>query len=279
MKPRAKWAIVGVLALANVCVIAAMAMAVWRTVSRPAAPLATLVATPTPLPSPSATRPATWTPSPSPTPEVTPTPRPSATPTVTPTRWPTFTPTPTATATPAPVVLKNPGFEGIGGNEIPYWQTGGFVNWYPGDKFDPVSSYAQPRFKQAQDPRQWITGPTLQIDTEPWVKLKAWVYQTVEVPPGTRVQFRARALGFVKELEGGYILRAGIDPNGGAGCDGARWSDNPIYNQNAGIVTLTSPRATAGAAGRVTVCLFAETQYAQAWHAAFFDDAELLVGQ
>jgi hypothetical protein len=25
------------------------------------------------------------------------------------------------------------------------------------------------------------------------------------------------------------------------------------------------------------VCMFAETQYAQAWHAAFFDDAELTV--
>jgi len=33
------------------------------------------------------------------------------------------------------------------------------------DEFDPATSYTAPRFHQADDPRQWINGPTLQIDT------------------------------------------------------------------------------------------------------------------
>jgi hypothetical protein len=32
----------------------------------------------------------------------------------------------------------------------------------------------------------------------------------------------------------------------------------------------------AGPEGRVTVCAFAETQFAQVYHAAFFDDAALI---
>ncbi len=272
---RTKWFIVGVLVLVDLVVVGAMASVVLRSASRAALPLATLVSTPTPLPTPTETPPATWTPAASPTPQPTFTPRPTGTPIVPPTLWPTFTPQPSPTPTPLP--LQNATFEGIGGNEIPGWQTAAFVNWQPGQEFDASSSYAQPRFHQADDPRQWIDGPTLQIDTEPWVKLKAWVFQTVGVAPGSRVQFRVRAFGFVKDVTGGYILHAGIDPNGGAGCDRARWSEDQIYNQNAGIAILASPRVTAGQDGRVTLCIFAETQYAQVYHAAFFDDAEVLV--
>jgi hypothetical protein len=84
-------------------------------------------------------------------------------------------------------------------------------------------------------------------------------------------------MGFVKDQAGGYILKAGIDPDGGEGCEAARWSEESVYNQGAGVVTLTSPVVTVGPNGRVTVCMFAETQYAQVYHAAFFDDASLNV--
>ncbi len=162
-------------------------------------------------------------------------------------------------------------------NAIPGWQTGGFVNWAPGTDFDPVTSYAAPRFHQADNPDQRINGPTLQIDTEPWVKLRAWVFQTIEVGPGSQVEFRARAVGFVKDVAGRYILKAGIDPDGEPGCDAAQWGVERIVNQEDGIVELVSPEVTTGQAGLVTVCLFAETQFAQVYHAAFFDDAALTV--
>ena len=194
-------------------------------------------------------------------------------PTETPTPWPT--PTPTLPPTPAPVRLENPAFEGVLENLVPGWQTGAFVNWASGDEFDPVTSYAAPRFHQADDPRQWINGPTLQIDTVPWVKLRAWVFQTVDVEPGSRVQFGVRALGFVENTRGGYILRVGVDPGGGEGCEAAQWGGERIANQQDGVVELASPEVITGQAGRVTVCVFAETQFAQVYHAAFFDDAVL----
>jgi len=173
------------------------------------------------------------------------------------------------------VALENPTFEGVMENFIPGWQTGAFVNWASGFELDPVASYAVPRFHQADDPRQWINGPTLQIDTVPWVKLQAWVFQTVEVEPGSRVQFRVRAVGFVKDTTGGYILKAGLDPDGRAGCEASQWGGEQVVNQEDGIVELVSPEAVVGRAGRVTVCIFAETQFAQVYHAAFFDDAAL----
>jgi hypothetical protein len=74
-----------------------------------------------------------------------------------------------------------------------------------------------------------------------------------------------------------YILKAGVDPQGGEGCDAAQWGPKQIVNQEAGIITLTSPQVAAGQEGRVTVCMFAETKYPQVYHAAFFDDAELIV--
>lgn len=264
------------LALADVIVLGAMAVVVIRSLTQPPPALApTMAASPTPT----ATSPPTWTLvsgatlSPAPvsgatlTPTETPTPVNEATPTATPALPPT----------PAPVPLENPTFENILENSIPGWHTGSFVNWASGDDFDPSSSYAASRFHQADDQRQWINGPTLQIDTEPWVKLRAWVFQTVEVEPGSSAQFEAHGMGFVEDTTGGYILKAGIDPDGGEGCEAARWGDEQITNQDDGVITLAAPKATVGQAGKVTVCLFAETQFAQVYHAAFFDDATLTV--
>lgn len=267
---RRQWLILVALALANAIVLGAMAYVVIGSLGRsPSAPASTSGAPP----SPSAMPPPTWTPTLSPTPRSTGTPQPSGTPTETPTPEPTFTPT--ASPTPAPVPLENPAFEDIQENAIPGWQTGSFVNWAPGDAFDAASSYAAPRFHQVDDPRQWISGPTLQIDTQPWVKLRAWVFQTVEMEPGSRVQFQVQAAGFVEDTRGNYILKVGVDRDGREGCEAAQWGDEQYVNQDDGVVVLTSPELVVGQAGRVTVCAFAETQFAQVYHAAFFDDAVL----
>jgi len=269
---RTKWLIVAALALADAIVLGAMAVVVIRSLTRP---LSVPVPPPAASPLPTATSPPTWTPTLSPTPQPTHTPRQLGTPTETPTPWPTATPT--LPPTPAPVLLNNPTFEGILENSVPGWQTGAFVNWAVGDDFDAATSYATPRFHQADDPRQWINGPTVQIDTVPWVKLRAWVFQTVVAKPGSRVQFQVRAMGFVKETAGGYVLKAGVDPNGGEGCGAAHWGTERIVNQGDGVVELASPEVVVGQVGRVTVCMFAETQFAQVYHAAFFDDAALTV--
>jgi len=269
---RKQWLVVAVLALADVIVLGAMAFVVIRSLMYPQ-PASAPIPTPAASLQPTATSPPTWTPTLSPTPQPTHTPRPTSTPTETPTPWPTFTPT--LPPTPAPVLLENPTFDGVLENFIPGWRTGALVNWAPGDEFDPATSYAAPRFHQADDPRQWINGPTLQIDTVPWVKLRAWVFQTVEVEPGSRVRFQVRAVGFVADMAGGYILKAGVDPDGGEGCEAARWGAEQIVNQDDGIVGLVSPEVVVSQAGRATVCMFAETQFAQVYHAAFFDDVTL----
>jgi hypothetical protein len=181
------------------------------------------------------------------------------------------------TPTPAPAPLENPTFDDVLVDIVPGWKTGAVVNWEPGQDFDTVNSFAAPRFHKADDPRQWINGPTLQIDTVDWVKLKAWVYQTVIVTPGSTVQFQVNAMGFVYDTTGGYILKAGVDPSGADSCGSARWGTARIANQDDGVILLTSPSVTAGEGGKVTVCMYAETQFAQVYHAAFFDDAELLV--
>ncbi len=93
--------------------------------------------------------------------------------------------------------------------------------------------------------------------------------------PGSLVQFQVLAEAFVKEMAGGYILKAGVDPKGGDGCEGAQWGIEQVINQEDGVVTLVSPEVIVSQAGRVTVCMFAETQFAQAYHAAFFDEALL----
>ena len=271
---RTKWLIVAALALVDVVVLGAMVVVVVRSLAGPRSVPAS-VSTPVASPLPTATSLPTWTPTLSPTPQPTHTPGPTDTPTATPTPWPT--PMPTLPPTPVPVVLENPTFEGVLENSIPGWRTGAFVNWAPGDDFDPATSYAAPSFHQADDPRQWINGPTLQIDTVPWVKLQAWVFQSVVVKPGSRARFQVKAKGFVKEMAGGYILKAGVDPNGGEGCEAAQWGDERIVNQGDGVIELVSPEVVAGQAGQVTVCMFAETQFAQVYHAAFFDDAALIV--
>jgi hypothetical protein len=175
------------------------------------------------------------------------------------------------------MLLENPGFEGVSLDNVPGWQTGAFVNWQPGEKLDPDNSYAQPRFSPASDQRRWIKGATLKIHTYKWVKLRAWVFQTVDMEPGSRMEFQALSRAFADDTEGGYFMKVGVDPSGGEGCDQAQWGNQENVNQDDGVVTLTSPSVTVGAAGQATVCMFAETQYANTYHAAYFDEAQITV--
>jgi hypothetical protein len=273
------------MALLDLIVLCALVVAVissLRGLSRPAA----TAPTSTPTLVPAATRPPTWTPTLSSTPRPTGTPGPTRTATVAPTPWPTRargtsapvpTPTPEPTVTPRYNLLENSTFDDIEENSIPGWQMGAYVNWEPGTESDPASSFAAPRFHMVDNVEQRISGSTLQIDTVEWVKLKAWVFQTVTVKSGSRVTFQVRAAAIVQDEAGGYFLKVGIDPEGGLGCDAAEWGEEQHVNQTDGVLTLLSPEVIAGEPGYVTVCIFAETQYAQAWHAAFFDEADLTV--
>ncbi len=260
-----------VLAFVDILVIGAMG---WVMVSNMSGKTsftllpATVTATASPTNIPTWTPTVTATPSPTLPPAITRTPRPTRTP------YPTLTPSPLPT--PAPVTLVNPEFDQFMPNQIPGWQWDADVNYQMGDEYNPQSSYAQPTFKLADDPRRQINGSTLQIETVRWLKFRAYVYQQVTVTTGIAVYFRIKATAYssIDQL----ILRAGVDPQGGAGCENARWSET-LIDQEDGIVTITSPRLVVGRNGRVTVCLFAEPRYPDVSNAAFFDQAELIVAQ
>jgi len=169
----------------------------------------------------------------------------------------------------------NAGFETITGFEIPGWVVDPVVNWRSGEPYDPDNSYAYPKFKYADDPVRFITGNTLQIEsTDQYAKFQVTIYQIVAVPSGTQVQFEIKAKGYSDE--GGIIVRAGIDPRGRQGCSGAQWGQTRVVNQNDDLVVLRSPRVRVGAEGQVTVCFFAQPEWAVPHKAAFFDDARLL---
>jgi hypothetical protein len=280
MSKRQKLILVGmaVLTVVVLCVLAGIAISSTAPLLSGSSPAASA---PTPSHQPTDTPIPTWTPKPTPTPGPTHTPRatgtPTSIPTGMPTDGPTSTPAPTNTPTPIPKPLENPTFDDIQPDDIPGWQTGAFVNWTLGEDFDPATSYAAPRFHIADNPMQRITGSTLQIDTVDWVKLQAWVFQQVDVGADHRVVFQVSTSAVLKDTAGGYYVKAGVDPNGGEGCDAAEWGEQRHVNQNDGVVVISSPEVVVGEGGRVTVCMFAETQYAQVWHAVFFDDAALTV--
>jgi len=261
--------ILAVMAILDVLVVGALVTVIIRSVQQPSV-LVTLAPTPTPT----LTRRSipTWTPTVTSTPPPTLPSEPTRTPP--PTRTPRPTHTPTPLPTPGPVELENPEFDGLSFNNIPGWKWDAFVNYRAGAEYDPQNSYADPTFTLADDPLRRINGSTLKIETIRWLKFRAFVYQQVTVTTGSTAYFRVKANAFssIDQL----ILRAGIDPNGGDGCEGARWGE-AIIDQDDGIVTITSPRVIVGETGRVTVCLFAEPRYPDVNNAAFFDQAELIV--
>lgn len=228
----------------------------------------------------------TWTRRPTRTPPPTNTPKPTSTatplPTVTRTFAPTFTPRPTVTPTVTPTStqpitpeLVNPGFQGVSADVIPGWDWWAEDNFEPGGPYNPDTSYDTPLFKLADDPVRVINGPTLQIDAQQHLKFKVHIFQTVSVTPTATVGFGVSASVYTDS--GVVKVAAGIDPDGGPDCTNADWGEILSLHQDQGVVRLAAPTVTAGANGRVTVCLYAEPLYAAVSNAAFFDDAELIV--
>jgi hypothetical protein len=184
--------------------------------------------------------------------------------------------TPTPIGTPIPTVwLENAEFDRVEPDRVPGWELEALVNWEPGQEFSPDHSYGQPNFAPANDSRRVIDGSTLMIDTYQWVKFSATLYQTVPVEPGDRVQFEISARGYSEG--GGIQVRVGIDPAGSAACQDGLWSEMLIIDQQRDVVRLNSPEAIAGSEGLVSVCFFAEPQFAVIHNAAFFDQASLSV--
>lgn len=256
-----------VLAVLDVLVIGAMAIFIVSSISNlpQVTPLPTQVARVT------ETLPPTWTPTPAATATPTLPPLPTRTPRATRTPFPTSTPRPTAT--PGPIEIQNADFDMIMPNRISGWEWDAYVNYRPGDTYDPHASYAEPMFMSADDPARWINGSTLKIETIRWLKFRAWIYQPVTVTTGSTAYFRVKANAY-SSIDS-LVMGAGINPYGDD-CERARWSEVDI-NQEDGVVTITSPRVTVGEQGFVTVCLFAEPNYPDVNNAAFFDQAELIV--
>ncbi len=266
---RKQWLVIIVLGIADCLVLACLAGVIVFAPRLQALRERAVAAT---NPTPTVTLPPTWTPTPTFTPAPTRTPRP--TPTRVPTRTPIVipTPTPTPTLTPTPVTLVNGDFEDIAFDHVPGWEMTALVNWQPGQEFNPDFSYARPEFLPGD--RQ-IHGSTLQIQTFQWVKFQVTLYQVITLTAGTRARFEIYARGYSNM--GGIQVRAGIDPTGNPACQQGAWGDTQVIDQSSGLVLLQSPAAAVGRGGRMTVCFFAEPQFASQFHAAYFDDATLTI--
>jgi len=170
--------------------------------------------------------------------------------------------------------LRNPGFGGIQPNDIPGWSWWAMDNYSSDTPYDPGTSLDTPFFGPSSDPTRQISESTLQIVATAFVKFRVHIFQTTSAYP--RVTTRFQALAKAYSNQGGIMVAAGIDPNGGSDCSQARWGDILSIDQSNDTVRLVAPDVVAGPAGRVTVCLYAETIYPAHNNAAFFDDAELI---
>jgi len=113
-----------------------------------------------------------------------------------------------------------------------------------------------------------------------YTKFRAGLYQTVDVPSGSRVRFSVWVNGFCeddKKTRCPVILRAGIDPTGGTDwqSDSVQWVETQISNQQYEL--LTPPEVQVGRNGRVTVFAWGEPRYPVLYNAAYFDEASLVV--
>ena len=93
--------------------------------------------------------------------------------------------------------------------------------------------------------------------------------------PNARLRFQVSAGAYTDNET--IKLAAGIDPNGVAGCSYAHWGDTLMINQADGVVKLVTSEVVVGPAGRVVVCLFAETLAPNVNNAAFIDNAQVIV--
>jgi len=113
-----------------------------------------------------------------------------------------------------------------------------------------------------------------------FTKFRGGLYQTVDVPSGSRVRFSVWVNGFCeddKKARCPVILRAGIDPTGGTDWQSSsvQWVETQIGNQQYAL--LAPPEVQVGRSGRVTVFTWGEPRYPVIYNAAYFDDASLVV--
>jgi hypothetical protein len=113
-----------------------------------------------------------------------------------------------------------------------------------------------------------------------YTKFRAGLYQTVDVPSGSRVRFSVWVNGFCeddKKTRCPVILRAGIDPTGGTDWQSSnvQWVVTQSGNQQYEL--LTPPEVQVGRNGRVTVFAWGEPRYPVLYNAAYFDEASLVV--
>ena len=108
-------------------------------------------------------------------------------------------------------------------------------------------------------------------------KFRAGFYQTVEVGKGKRVRFSVWANEFCRYGPDAcsVILKAGIDPTGGADWTSGniKWTAAEISDNK--YVRLVTEEVTAGDTGKVTVFTWGEPRNPGTNTAAFFDDAAL----
>ena len=169
-------------------------------------------------------------------------------------------------------LLANPGFEPpYDGGVASYWQAWSEERACDArpDNFDFV---CRPNWSQETDPNGFgLTrgGASQHIGTQ-YVPWHAGVYQTVEVPPGTRVRFTVSGYSFASndDLPAASFgqnwvarMRVGIDPEGRGQwyAEGVAWTGE---NNAMDSWQQMSVEATAGQSGRVTV--FVASKYSNA---------------
>lgn len=199
----------------------------------------------------------------------------------TPTAEPTLTPQSTTPPGPAPISLQNPGFANVIESSdprqrgLPGWDWQPEVNYVPGQKIDPQTTFITPTLKQADEEIRRIDGATLQIDGASFTRFKVYIFQTVDVEQDTVLRFSVLARAY-NDKNYALHVAAGVDPMGRHNCGLARWlAPIPITEQD-GVKGLVAPDVVVTDSRRATVCLFAEAPFATNRSAVFFDSAELI---
>jgi len=179
-------------------------------------------------------------------------------------------------------LLQNGDFEGAAsGNWIwSFWDYQNIVKASK-DEYDLDQSFFAPAHVPSEPDKAYgQTGVAGKIDGQQDRRFRGGFYQTVSVAAGSRVSFSVWVSGFCQLRTGAdcpILLRAGIDPNGGTNWQsgGIQWVD--VQRSKFGYVQLTTPEVTVGSSSRVTAFLWGESLYPALYHAAYFDNASLVV--
>jgi hypothetical protein len=186
-------------------------------------------------------------------------------------------------------LLQNPSFASAASGD---WKWGfwSFQNEVLSDKKNPDlnQSFYAPTFVSTNDEPQWDKegqdNAAGKVTNRPYAKFRGGFYQTVSVAAGSRVRFSIWGNGYCQTSGGEscpVLLRAGIDPNGGANWQSGsiQWGGDIQVSSNdpKKYQQLTAPEVTVGAGGQVTVFTWGEPIYPALKSSAYFDEASLVV--